>query len=54
MGIELWLKRAEYGSRTRLTGLGSPCTTDVLIPQMEPIPGLEPGTYALRMRCSTN
>ena len=20
----------------------------------EPIPGLEPGTYALRMRCSTN
>ena len=21
---------------------------------MEPIPGLEPGTYALRMRCSTN
>ena len=28
--------------------------TDVLIPQMEPIPGLEPGTYALRMRCSTN
>ena len=24
--------RAEYGSRTRLPGLGSPCTTDVLIP----------------------
>ena len=22
--------------------------------KMEPIPGLEPGTYALRMRCSTN
>ena len=21
---------------------------------MEPIPGLEPGTHALRMRCSTN
>ena len=21
---------------------------------LEPIPGLEPGTYALRMRCSTN
>ena len=20
----------------------------------EPLPGLEPGTYALRMRCSTN
>ena len=25
-------KRAEYGSRTRLRGLGSRCTTDVLIP----------------------
>ena len=24
--------RAEYGNRTRLPGLGSPCTTDVLIP----------------------
>ena len=24
---------ARYGSRTRLTGLGSPCTTDVLISQ---------------------
>ena len=23
---------AEYGNRTRLSGLGSPCTTDVLIP----------------------
>ncbi len=54
--------RAGYGNRTRLPGLGSPCTTDVLIPLMnkildfcfEPIPGLEPGTHALRMRCSTN
>ena len=26
------LRRAEYGNRTRLPGLGSPCTTDVLIP----------------------
>jgi hypothetical protein len=28
-----------------------------LLPQqitMEPIPGLEPGTYSLRMNCSTN
>lgn len=25
--------RAGYGSRTRLLGLGSQCTTDVLIPQ---------------------
>ena len=52
----MFLLRAEYGNRTRLPGLGSPCTTDVLIPQdkEEPIPGLEPGTYALRMRCSTN
>lgn len=55
----LIIKGAEYGNRTRLPGLGSPCTTDVLIPliltpEMEPIPGLEPGTYALRMRCSTN
>ena len=25
-------RRAEYGNRTRLPGLGSPCTTDVLIP----------------------
>ena len=54
-------RRAGYGNRTRLPGLGSPCTTDVLIPQMkkitlekEPILGLEPRTYALRMRCSTN
>nr|DAR27163.1 MAG TPA: hypothetical protein [Caudoviricetes sp.] len=46
--------RAEYGNRTRLSSLGSSCTTDVLIPHKEPIPGLEPGTYALRMRCSTN
>ncbi len=33
---EIWDKkergRAEYGNRTRLPGLGSPCTTDVLIP----------------------
>lgn len=27
--------RAEYGNRTRLSGLGSPCTTDMLIPQEE-------------------
>ena len=27
--------RAEYGSRTRLRGLGSRCTTDVLIPLMK-------------------
>ena len=27
--------RAEYGSRTRLPGLGSPCTTDVLIPLVD-------------------
>ena len=57
-------RRAGYGNRTRLPGLGSPCTTDVLIPHkkkgeinvspLEPIPGLEPGTHALRMRCSTN
>ncbi len=26
---------AEYGNRTRLPGLGSPCTTDVLIPRIE-------------------
>ena len=54
---------AEYGNRTRLLGLGSRCTTDVLIPlivffftevTLEPIPGLEPGTYSLRMNCSTN
>ena len=60
---------ARYGSRTRLTGLGSPCTTDVLISQTknfwremqarlaeerEPRAGLEPATHALRMRCSTN
>ena len=25
---------AEYGNRTRLPGLGSPCTTDVLIPRI--------------------
>ena len=30
--------RAEYGSRTRLTSLGSSCTTDVLIPQVGPLP----------------
>ena len=28
-------RRAEYGNRTRLPGLGSPCTTDVLIPQKQ-------------------
>ena len=28
-----FIYRAEYGNRTRLPGLGSPCTTDVLIPQ---------------------
>ena len=72
----MFLLRAEYGNRTRLPGLVSPCTTDVLIPhdptqnyplikrcqdgfvlysiELEPIPGLEPGTHALRMRCSTN
>ena len=26
----------------------------ILSSSSEPIPGLEPGTYALRMRCSTN
>ena len=29
----LIIKGAEYGNRTRLPGLGSPCTTDVLIPR---------------------
>ncbi len=29
--------RAEYGNRTRLPGLGSPCTTDVLIPLVNTI-----------------
>ena len=27
-------ERAAYGNRTRLLGLGSRCTTDVLMPQM--------------------
>jgi hypothetical protein len=31
----LMVKGAEYGNRTRLPGLGSPCTTDVLIPRIE-------------------
>ena len=29
---------AEYGNRTRLSGLGSPCTTDMLIPQWSRYP----------------
>lgn len=33
VSLVLYVLRAEYGSRTRLPGLGSPCTTDVLIPQ---------------------
>ena len=32
--LELREGRAEYGNRTRLLGLGSRCTTDVLIPQI--------------------
>ena len=32
MAHVLFRGRAEYGNRTRLPGLGSPCTTDVLIP----------------------
>ena len=49
--VSIW---AEYGSRTRLSSLGSSRTTDVLIPLLEPILGLEPRTYSLRMNCSTN
>lgn len=34
--------------------LGKPVHYRYANSAMEPIPGLEPGTYALRMRCSTN
>ena len=34
MAMGLFLIRAEYGNRTRLPDMGSPCTTDVLIPRI--------------------
>ena len=54
-------RRAASGTRTRDPQLGklvlyqlSYCRDVYLHKKMEPIPGLEPGTHALRMRCSTN
>ena len=57
-------ERAVNGARTRDPQLGklvlyqlsyyrrTPCAS--VAKRVEPIPGLEPGTHALRMRCSTN
>ena len=61
-GKYLWGgRRAASGTRTRDPQLGklvlyqlSYCRDVYLHKKMEPIPGLEPGTHALRMRCSTN
>ena len=41
--LELREGRAEYGNRTRLLGLGSRCTTDVLIPQKSRYRDSNPG-----------
>ena len=55
----LW---AVNGARTRDPQLGKLVLYQLsyyrdiqsLLKEVEPIPGLEPGTHALRMRCSTN
>ena len=46
--------KADDGNRTRLPSLGSWCSTDELHLRKEPEMGLEPATYALRMRRSTD
>ena len=40
-----WAFLAAYGSRTRLTSLGSSCTTDVLMPRVKSIVKLFPSYF---------
>lgn len=49
-------KSGKRGSNSRPPAWEASALPTELLPQKikEPIPGLEPGTYALRMRCSTN
>lgn len=42
-GFIIWKKRELY--KIKRSGI---------LPLLEPKPGLEPGTYSLRMNCSTN
>ena len=65
-----YVQGAVNGTRTRDPRLGKPMLYQlsyyrnvtkmvdkkdiIAFQEEEPIPGLEPGTYALRMRCSTN
>ena len=55
----IYINGAVNGTRTRDPQLGKLVLYQlsyyrINATTVEPIPGLEPGTYALRMRCSTN
>ena len=52
--LTTYKESGKRGSNSRPPAWEASALPTELLPPMEPIPGLEPGTYSLRMNCSTN